>query len=268
MDIFQVILLGLIQGITEWLPISSKTIVAFTYSAFGDEGSIIPVLLYTHFGTALAAIVYYRARLFVLLREALSIRNMHQLKESPISFYISALIGTAIVGLPLLFIQKLLFESVNISIVFALMGAGLLFTSFLLRSQKNKHHIRKVESATPKDGFLTGLVQGFSVLAGLSRSGTTTTALIWQRFSPEATFELSFILSIPTVLAAELLFYFADPNFSSFPLIDGLLLLLASFAFGYLTIETLINFAKRVNLSVLAALFGILMIITGVFGVS
>ncbi|MEI7857274.1 MAG: undecaprenyl-diphosphate phosphatase [Methanomicrobiales archaeon] len=62
MDIVSLLILGMVQGITEWIPISSKTQVTFVYLIFlkGNISNILPILLYAHVGTLLAAILYFR----------------------------------------------------------------------------------------------------------------------------------------------------------------------------------------------------------------
>lgn len=269
MDIFQILILGLIQGVTEWIPISSKTLSSSAYLLMGgNPAQLVPLLLYLHLGTMLAAIIYFRIRLIELLRSSLKIRDVNSFCASQAGFYFSALFATGLVGLPLLLLQKFVFENLETRLILIAMGFGLLITSGLLHSQKGKTHVKTIAQAGAKEGFITGLFQGLSVLAGVSRSGTTTTALAWQKFQPQAIFELSFILSIPTVLAAEFLFYFADANFSSFDFSQGMALALSSFIFGYATIGVILSIAKRLNLAMAAATFGLLMIVAAFFGLS
>ncbi|MFH0927007.1 MAG: undecaprenyl-diphosphate phosphatase [Candidatus Micrarchaeota archaeon] len=269
MDIFQILVLGLIQGITEWLPVSSKTLDTVAYLAMGGaQEHVIYVLLYLHMGTIIAAAIYYRQELLSILQKSLQIRSINSLQNSHTGFYIAALAGTGIIGLPLLLLQKYVFENLNASLLLVLMGAGLLLTAYLLHSQKGKEHEKSLTHAGAKDGLITGLFQGLSVLAGVSRSGTTTTALAWLKYEPRAIFELSFILSIPTVICAELLFYAIDINFSQFNLVEGALLALSSFVFGYLTIGALVSFAKKFNLAAVAAAFGLIMAIAGLLQIS
>ncbi|HXW98301.1 MAG TPA: undecaprenyl-diphosphate phosphatase, partial [Methanomicrobiales archaeon] len=119
--------------------------------------------------------------------------------------------------------------------------------------------------ATWKDGVLTGLLQGLSTLPGISRSGTSTSGLIWRGFDSEASFHLSFLLSIPTVLLAEMVFYIGG-SLVAIPPMDGLLLALASFVFGYLTIDAVLRIVKRVNLAYVALGMGIIIIVVGLAG--
>lgn len=267
MDLLSIIMLGLLQGIFEWLPVSSKTIDAFVFLQFfgGTTGQVLYVVLFLHIGTVLAAIIYFRDKLIKMGLDLLKIRNLNHLKGHEAMFYVSALFGTAIIALPLLILQKFILPSLNASTLFILMGAGLLVTSFLLSRRLGRITTRQEKDATPIDGLITGIFQGFSLIPGISRSGASTTALIWRKFDPFSAFELSFILSIPTVICGEIFFYILGGGFTGFDLTDGLLLATSSFIFGYLTIGYLLDAAKKIDLSKLALAFGILMVIAGFF---
>ena len=69
MDLFSMIILGLVQGITEWIPISSKTQDTFVYLKFlnGDPNMVVPILLYLHLGTVIAAAIYFRKEIMELV---------------------------------------------------------------------------------------------------------------------------------------------------------------------------------------------------------
>ena len=149
------------------------------------------------------------------------------------------------------------------------MGAGLIVTGFMLTTHK-KDRWRTADSSSWKDGMLTGALQGLSTIPGISRAGCSTTGLIWRGFDAESAFNLSFLLSIPTVFIAEMLVWGAQMllgnTVSPMPLSEGLALALSSFVFGYITIDILIKFAHRINVASLAFIFGIMMLIFGIFG--
>jgi len=267
MDYITILVLGLVQGIAEWVPISSKTQVSLAWlKGFnGDAGSIVPILLYVHIGTLLAAMIYFRKEIFEMLHKVLS-KPLAKATytEGKIGFLITSLFLTGAIGFPLLYLEKKFFPTIDTSVLFGLMGAGLVLTGLLLLSQKGSRE-RKKESAGWKDGVLTGIMQGLSVLPGVSRSGTSTTGLIWRGFSSEDSFHLSFLLSIPTVICAEMVFYIGGIT-SSFPITDGLLLAASSFVFGYLTLDALLKLMKKVNVSYAALAMGIIMVAAWAFG--
>ncbi len=275
MDILSILILGLVQGISEWLPISSKTMVSIAYLKFlgGTTGPLISILIFVHLGTLIAATVYFRSILVALAHQAFEgLKAPRRLLDSPVGFYLAALLFTGLVGGPILLAESLFLPSLNASFLFAIMGAGLLITAFLLYSKKfGPKSERAMETASWKDGALAGAFQALSTIPGVSRSGSTTSALALRGFSALSTFELSFILSIPTVFCAEILFWsievFKAGTFTSVPLADGLLLAISSCIFGYLTIGALIRLASRINLWQLAASFGVIMLLVALMGV-
>jgi undecaprenyl-diphosphatase len=267
MDIVSILILGLVQGITEWIPLSSKTQDTFVYLKFlnGDPSSVVPILLYLHVGTVLAATIYFRKEILAMLKavsaEPTAFRK--HLAGEP-GFLFTSLLFTGIVGLPLLLIEKKFLPDLNGGLLFAVMGLGLLATGFLLLRQKARKE-RQSPQAGWKDGVLTGALQGLSILPGVSRSGTSATGLIWMGFDSESSFHLSFLLSIPTVVLAELVFYIGG-SLTAFPMADGLMLAASSFVFGYLTLDAILRVVKRVNLAYAAFALGLIIMAVGIAG--
>jgi undecaprenyl pyrophosphate phosphatase UppP len=176
------------------------------------------------------------------------------------------LLFTGLVGIPLLLAEKHFFPTLDAGILYALMGAGLIVTGILLLSHKGGN-TREIRDVGWKDGILTGMLQGLSTLPGISRSGTSTTGLIWRGFDSGSSFYLSFLLSIPTVVLAEILLSYGSTGMNGLPVADGIILLLTSLGFGYLTLDVLLNVVKRVNIAYLVLALGILIIAVGLTGV-
>jgi len=266
MDIVTIIVLGLVQGITEWVPVSSKTQDTFVYLKLfhGDPAAVVPILLFLHIGTVLAAIIYFRKEITEMASEFMKKpTDVQAHAQGKIGFLFTSLLFTGIVGVPLLLVEKKFFPSLDAGLLFIIMGIGLALTGLMLAIRKVTNE-RKGDAGW-KDGILTGLLQGLSVLPGISRSGTSTTGLIWRGFDSESSFHLSFLLSIPTVVIAELIFY-VNGSLASFPITDGFLLALCSFVFGYLTLGALLRIVRGVNLAYVALALGLLMAIMGVLG--
>jgi undecaprenyl-diphosphatase len=268
MDIVSLLILGTVQGITEWIPISSKTQVTFVYLTFlkGTVSDVIPILLYAHLGTFLAAILYFRKEISCIAKtfseKPLDI-GCHA--RGKLGFLFTALFFTALLGVPLLLLERKFFPTFDAGFLYAMMGAGLIITGLLLLSHKG-NATRTTEEVTWKDGVLTGLLQGLSSLPGISRSGTSTTGLIWRGFDSGSSFYLSFLLSIPTVFFAEILLYFGG-GLTPFPLMDGIILFVSSFIVGYITLDTLLKLVKRFNVAYVVLALGIIIILVGLFGV-
>lgn len=166
-------------------------------------------------------------------------------------------------GFPILYLEKKMLPSLNGAGLYLLMGAGLIFTGILLLTQKKRHY-RKQESVGFVDGVLTGLMQGLSTLPGVSRSGTTSTALIWRSFDSESAFNLSFLLSIPTVAVTEVVLNLGEMS-GNLPLTDGIGLAAVSFVFGYLTLDAILRLVKKINLAYLTFILGALIIAVAYF---
>lgn len=266
MDLASIILLGLVQGVTEWVPVSSKTQDAFVYLHFlgGSPDYVVPILLYLHLGTLIAAALYFRKELAVICRKILSKPlKLETYARGKVGFLLAALFCTGVVGFPIFYLEKKLFPDLNASGIYLLMGAGLILTGMLLLSQRKKR-LRTSGSVGFRDGILTGLMQGLSTLPGVSRAGTTSTALIWRSFDAESAFNLSFLLSIPSVALTEVVFYIGKAA-GSLPFTDGIALSAASFVFGYLTLDIILRLVKKVNLSYVTIALGVLIIISAAF---
>ncbi|NYZ75950.1 hypothetical protein H0N98_01740 [Candidatus Micrarchaeota archaeon] len=263
MDLVSIIILGLTQGITEWVPISSKTQVTAVYLTFlsGDQNSVVPILVYVHLGTVLAALIYFRKEIMKIasgfIKKPMDLKTHSRGK---LGFLFTSLLFTGVVGVPLFFLEKYVSLSIDANLLFTLMGIGLFFSGILLLMQKGVKE-RKINQANWADGILTGIMQGLSILPGVSRAGTSTTALMWQGFDSESSFHLSFLLSIPTVVLADIFIYVGSS--SSFPVLDGILLSLSSFIFGYLVLDAILRIVRKVNMAYVAFALGIMIIAVG-----
>jgi len=268
MDLSEILVLGIVQGITEWIPVSSKTQVTFVYLKLfhGDPALVIPILLSVHLGTVIAACLYFRSEIRIIARELVSNPlDIQRHANGRIGFLFVALLCTGIVGIPLLVAEKNLFSALDAGLLYAIMGTGLIVTGLLLLTHK-RSNVRKTASVSWKDGIATGILQGLSVLPGVSRSGTSTTGLLWQGFDSESSFYLSFLLSIPTVVLAEIVLSYWGTGMSSLPAIDGIILLLTSLIVGYLTIDGLLKVIQRVNVAYVVLFLGALIMVVGLSG--
>lgn len=244
MDLIQAVFLGLMQGITEWLPVSSQgNIIIAGIKLFGLEAEqAFSYSVFLHIGTVLAAAIYFRK----------DIKKIIELKEKNLmQFMVIAFLSTAITAVPMYLFLKEIISAFYLSLLIGLM---LMLTGFLQWKKK----VQKKTEENPKNAFLLGLGQGFSIIPGISRSGITTSVLLFEGFSAEKAFRLSFLLSIPSVLIAEL----------GFGLMEGiefemnlLISILIAFVVGYFSIKYLIEFSKKINFSWFCFAIGIFYII-------
>lgn len=215
LDYFQAIVLGIIQGITEWLPVSSKAMVAiFGKFVFGLEyREALGDALFLHSGTLVASIIYFRDDLTSIIK---SIFDKNAKKNIAI-FLIVSTICTGIIALPLLYITlNVDFPESYFTIA---IGAFLLIITYM---HKNRKGSELSEELDIKKAILVGAAQGLSAIPGFSRSGTTIGALLAQKVSLEDAFKLSFLMSIPIVFGVEVILPFIRHNYTiSMPLIVG-----------------------------------------------
>lgn len=198
-----VLFLGLIQGITEFLPISSDGHLALFSLLFDvqDAGLALTVLL--HAGTFLATLLILRARAFPALTDGLRALVKPALFQSTPAgqdalFVLVASVPTAIIGLGL----KDLVESVTTSPIW--IGVGFLVTALALASTRFAPS-GILEHPSWKSALLVGFMQGWAVLPGVSRSGLTIATLLFIGAERRRAFELSMLMSLPAVLGALIL---------------------------------------------------------------
>ena len=233
MDIFQAILLGILQGITEWLPVSSSAHLALAQQLMNLQ---VPVAfdILLHVGTLAAVVIYYWKKLLAILLAALRL-NFKSGEGKTALLIIVGSIPTALIG----FAFKDFFESMFSSPV--LIGAALILTGFVLFSTKFFSGKRK--PAFP-DAIIMGIAQGIAVAPGISRSGWTISAGLARGLEKEKAADFSFMLSIPALIGATLL----EGRNIAFAGIDwGVVAVgvLVAAAVGYISIAILLKLIKR-----------------------
>ncbi len=200
---FQAIFLGIIQGLSEFLPISSSAHLTLAPWLLGweDPGLAFDVAL--HFGTLLAVLWYFRLEWLALIRAAFGIITTGRV-ETPekrrVVYLIIATIPGAIGGLVLQSKAESAFRSPEIiAIALIVMGAVLWIVDKLVDQRRILGEMRWIDS------LLIGLSQVIALVPGVSRSGATITAARGLRIDREAAAEFSFLMSMPIIAAAVVL---------------------------------------------------------------
>jgi undecaprenyl-diphosphatase len=196
----QTALLGVLQGLTEFLPVSSSGHLALAEILFDVEGGGLSLNVMLHAGTLLATVVIMRRTVATMLAQGLpALLKPSQLRSNPggrdIVVVLLATLPTAMIGLA----TRDLVERWTSSPL--IVGLGFLVTALLLVSTR---WVRPGESEVPKavGAVLLGIAQGLAVLPGISRSGATITAALWLGVRPDRAFELSMLLSLPAIIGA------------------------------------------------------------------
>ena len=239
MDLIQAIVLGLMQGVIEWLPISSQGQVMVTALALFNipVGKALSYSIFLHIGTLIAAVIYFRKEL----------RELIGLREKKLRNFLGiAVIASAITAIPSYLLLTNILES-----GFALMIAIALFLIVTGVIQLKAKSGREGEM-NKRNALFLGLGQGFSVLPGISRSGVTTSVMLFEGFTPEKAFRLSFLLSIPSVLIAEIGFGLVETIEFELNLIISIII---AAVIGLISMDLFIRAARRINFSLFCFIF-------------
>jgi len=236
------ILLGILQGIFEWIPISSEGIIALTSNLLLKEVSSIDVALFLHLGTSLSALIYFRTECY----EILTLKNKKLLR-----FLIITTVVSLALGYP---IYKLIKNIAVGSILLIITGMGLFFTAYF---QKKKINIRLNKD---KLAVIAGLLQGLAVIPGLSRSGATIFGLSLGKRNPYEILKISYLMSLPVVFVMCVYLFLENPKLVS----EGWFGLVSSFIIGFLSLHLLLSFVRKISFFWFALGFGILCFMSGI----
>lgn len=257
MDILQGIILGIVQGLTEFLPISSSGHLIVFKKLFGinQEQFGLTFDIALHFATLIAVFIVFWEDIVSIIKKPI---------QKLTGLLIVATIPAVIVGL---FFDDYI-ERISQSGGF--LGLAFLFTAALMFfSQKAKPKAKNMELMTTKDATVIGLMQGVAVMPGISRSGSTTSAGLFMGIEKEAAMRFAFLMSIPVILGSAVLgvkdIVTTPEAINWAPVIAGML---AAGISGYFAIRFMLNFFKKRSLNVFSiylAILGILILIDQLF---
>lgn len=249
MSVFKAVILGIIQGIAEFLPISSSAhLILFPY-LFGWGESSLAFDVALHFGTMMAVLVVFFKDWWNLFVGA--IKDVKEKKKSTngkIFWYlVVATIPAALVGLLLDDVVENVIRNNIWVIAIALAVMGVLI--YVGDRWAKKHYKKEVkfEDISLKQALLVGVSQAFAVIPGFSRSGTTILAGRLMGISKEAITKFTFLLSVPVICGATIL-KVGDLVFTKEVIIG----IVSSFAMGIVSIKFLLNYIKKHDFSVFA----------------
>ncbi len=243
MSTLEAIILGIIQGLTEFLPVSSSGHLELGKAILGDESLPEESLLFTvvlHFATALSTIVIFRKEILEIFRGLLQFKWN---EESQFSVkIILSMLPAAVVGV--LFNDQI---EALFSKQILLVGAMLIITGLLLfLADRAKHTDRKVSFT---NAFLIGIAQAIAILPGISRSGATISSSVLLGVDREKAARFSFLMVVPLIfgkMAKDLMDGgIAESSMDIMPLVLGAI---AAFVSGLLACTWMINLVKKSQL--------------------
>lgn len=208
MTFIKAIILGIVQGLTEFLPVSSSGHLAILENLMKvDEESVLFFAAMLHFGTLISIFMVYYKDILILFKEffliifeiitgkGLNIKKSHYRKLG--LMIITASIPTAVIGLTFSDFFESLFTSITA------VGIGLLITGTLLwLSEKIAKGNKNITSMKYIDAFIVGCFQAVAIAPGISRSGSTIVGSLFRGLNKELTVKFSFLISLPAVLGA------------------------------------------------------------------
>jgi undecaprenyl-diphosphatase len=257
MSLFYAIILGLIQGLTEFLPVSSSGHLVITQSLLGFAEPPILFDVMLHGGTLLAIFVFFRKDIGMILTgifkgadgnhnrsEATEPNHVH--RNEGRWFALLVIVGTipaVIVGFALKnFLESLFSSPATVGFMLCITAAILYFADRQIRREKT------ITEMSLKDGILIGIFQAAAIIPGISRSGSTISMGIFRRLTAETAARFSFVLSIPAIIGAIVLEVMDINELSTHELGIYLVGTAVAAISGYLSISLLIRTIKSFKL--------------------
>ena len=251
------VLLGLLQGVLEWIPVSSEGGVALASTALSglEPADATRLALFLHAGTAVAAVAYYRREAVEILGSlrALS-RRPFAAETADLSFLVVATAATGLTGLPAYLALDAAVSELEGGFFLAFVG-GLLVVTGLVQRFAAAFSLGERTRPDWLDAAFVGALQGLAILPGVSRSGTTVSALLLRGHEGESSLRLSFLLSIPAALGANAL-VLLDTGLPEITPLEAVVALAVSAAVGYLTVDALVRVVRQVPFWAVCTVFG------------
>ncbi len=270
MQIIQSILMGIVQGLSEFLPVSSSAHLVFTSSLYKYFTGIINVIqsneeiffdIMLHFGTLIAVLIYFKKEIIDILEAlitAFKTRNFND-KNAKLGVYI--LLGTfftIIVAYPLKdFCEKLVYSPVIVGCLLVITG----FVLFLSEYMSKKYKV-KTDEVSLKNSILIGIAQGLAAFPGFSRSGWTIATGLFSGLDRITCAKYSFLLSIPIIFGTSILYPLLEIDIKEIVTYNWTSIILGTIVsaiVGYFCIKYFLKFLSKFSL----AFFGYYCIIIG-----
>ena len=258
MDYLSPIVIGVVQGVSEWLPISSKTQVLLVSSLLLNISAAVAYAfgLFMEIGSIGSALTYFRRDVARVFRD----KNL-------LKYLVVVTVVTGLVGVPLFLVsEKLLANSYNIGYPMLVLGVVLILDGIYIMFTREKKRPRTFKEMSLRDMIIIGIAQGIAALPGVSRSGMTVSTMLLLGYNPEDAFRYSYLAYIPAALGAFgvtlLLSRHNIEAVASQLSVSGVLIaVLAAFLTGLLVIGFLMKIAKMTKIYVVNFVLGAIAIV-------
>jgi len=263
MNEFYAIILGLVQGISEWLPISSKTQVLFASTLLFSLplAAAYAFGLFMEIGSVGSALVYFRRDIRSLFKD----RRL-------VVYLLVVTVFTGLVGAPLYYLtDKVLSTSpYNIGIPMVLLGLVLIGIGFYIRYSRTKPRmVDGLQEMKLKNYVVIGIAQGIAALPGVSRSGMTVSTMLLMGVKPDQAFRLSYLAYIPASLGGFFVTLILSRSQvdTAIQVVEptGILIAIATAAaIGIVVISYLLKFAKTSRIYMIDFVLGAIALVVGI----
>lgn len=249
------VLAGFLQGIVEWLPVSSKTMITLFLTFLGVKvQNAYSLGLIANFGSFFAAAYYFRVEVVGVFK-ALA----HPFSDAPYSkllrFLFIGTLATGAVGVPLYITVRHAFSIVGGSVAMLFIGILLVGTGFVVRKKEVMAEHADSGSKEPNlpASILTGAMQGLAAIPGISRSGMTITPLLWMGFSAKEAVRLSFMLDVIALVGAGVvplvIGHGGQQAVAGFGLTTTIIMIVVAAIISFFAIRGVLAFATRMRTS-------------------
>ena len=270
MHLIQAILMGIVQGLSEFLPISSSAHLVFTsnfYKVFknieithSNQEIFLDIML--HLGTLIAVLIYFRKELWAIIKalnEGLKTKDYTSEDFKTGVFIILGTVITVLVAYPLSGIaEKLVFRPEIVGLLLVLTGFILFFSEFLSKKRIEKQDV------TLKSSILIAIAQGLAALPGFSRSGLTIATGLMTGSDRTTSAKYSFLLSIPIIMGASMFYPLLEIDLKEVLTYNWTAIVVGTIVsgiVGYLCIKYFMKFLSKFSL----AIFGYYCLAMGFF---
>ncbi|HEY9733973.1 MAG TPA: undecaprenyl-diphosphate phosphatase [Drouetiella sp.] len=263
MTLVEAIVLGVVQGLTEFLPISSTAHLRAVPTAlgWGDPGAAYSAVI--QLGSVLAVLTYFRNDILRIASGAFKAIQEKNFSDQDFRIAGAIAVGTLPICILGLLLKKVIEGPLRSMIVIGI--ASIVMGCLLLLAEKMAKHIRGIDSISGKDGFLVGLGQAMALIPGCSRSGSTLTVAMFLNLKREDAARFSFLLGIPALILSGILELkdMMSAGMSSDQTVNLVVGLIVSTAVSYAAIAWFIKYLRNHSTLVFVAyriIFGIAVI--------
>jgi len=269
------IIIAILQGLFEWLPISSSgQVMIVSVKFFGiPPKQAFSLSIWMHLGTTIAVLIKLRKDYIQIIKSILPRKfEVDDVDIKKRNWLIYATLGTTITAIPLYFLFKFViiefdligFDATQGDMITLVISGLLIVTGIVLLTFRKKYGKKTINTVPNreliKDSSISGLIQGIAILPGISRSGVTVSTILFEKYDQDQSLRLSFLMSVPVALASigmDIIF----GEGSVFGTIDFFTILIVtaiSFIVGYLSMEVLLRIAQKINFSYFCILYGVI----------